>query len=153
MGGGNSPGGERYPQVPWKALKVLLYKDTYIYMCTDLQIFTYKYIYIYYINYIFIYIYGCLFTHTPAPHKYTLHTQIIQCQKSPCLTMLCHPCVTFPWNSYLGAAGCTWLWLYLAPACPAVQLCPSQCHIRSRTCLCLTRFSCWVGWKIAAIVP
>lgn len=76
----------------------------------------------------------CLFTyvgvysHPPHTHKYTLHTQIIQCQNPPpCPAMLCHPCVTFSWNSYLEAPGCTWLWVYLAPGtglsvCPAVSV-------------------------------
>lgn len=36
--------------------------------------------------------------------------------------MPCHP-----WNSYLGALACTWLWVYLAPGtalsvCPAVSI-------------------------------
>lgn len=127
VGSGSGAGGERCPQVPWKALKVLLCKERHVFIYIQI----YRYLYtnrLIGVIKLSIYLFVWVFIHPPDTRKYTLHTQITRCQKPPpCVAVLCCPCVTFPWSSYLGALGCTWLWVYLVPGtdpsvCPAVSV-------------------------------
>lgn len=102
----------------------------------------------------------CLFTYlgvySHPPPLNTLYTQIFQCKysKTPVPPLSDIPLEFLP-------GGCRMFLPVGLPKSRHRAVCLSSCvHPGatsgagwSCTCLCLTRFSCWVGWKIAAIVP